>query len=362
MDTSDPNITFDDKGVCNHCTKYFTIMDRYFSDTQAAQDVFTRTIAQIKSDGKGRKYDCVIGVSGGVDSTYVAWKVKEIGLRPLAVHLDNGWDSELAVHNIEKVLKNLDIDLFTYVIDWEEFKDLQISFLKASTPDIEIPSDHAIVATLYRAAAKVGVKYIIRGANIATECILPGAWSQGHSDWKYIKNIHKKFSARKLHSFPQFSFLGYAAFKYFRGIRDFNILNYLPFNKQEAMDLIQQQLGWQNYGGKHYESIYTRFYQGYILPVKFGFDKRRAHLSTLVCSKQILREEALAQMASDPYPSEEMKQQDKEYVIKKLRLTEKEFEEIMKTPPKKFSNYPSYATTWWYKAIWGAYKKIKRIP
>jgi len=301
-------------------------------------------------------------VSGGVDSTFVAWKVKELGLRPLAVHLDNCWDSELAVHNIEKVLKKLDIDLYTHVLDWEEFKDLQIAFLKASTPEIEIPTDHAIIAVLYKAAEREGVRYVLRGANVATECILPSAWSQGHWDFKYIKYIHKKYGTKKLKSYPHITFLKRIYYKTIKRIIEFNILNYLDYNKKEAMKIISEKLGWENYGGKHYESIYTRFYQGYILPVKFGFDKRKAHLSTLICSGQISRDDALEIIKKDPYPSEELKLQDKEYVIKKLGLSPEEFTNIMKMPAKKFCDYPSYSNSWWYSFIWNLYKKIKNIP
>jgi N-acetyl sugar amidotransferase len=273
-----------------------------------------------------------------VDITYVAYRVKQLGLRPLAVHLDNGWDSELAVKNIEETLKRLNIDLYTEVLDWEEFKDLQVSFLKASTPDSEIPTDHAIVALLANMAEKIGVRYIIIGNNVRTETHLPRAWSQGHFDWKYISGLQKRFGSRPLKTFPHFNF-----FTYYRRMltqKRIEILNYLGYNKKDALRVLQDELGWRYYGGKHYESIYTRFYQGYILPNKFGFDKRRSHLSSLVCSGEISRQQALDELKVPTYaPS--MQEEDREYVVKKLGLTEEEFTAIMQAPKKSYWDYPS---------------------
>ena len=300
-----------------------------------------RLVEKMKRDGRGKPYDCIIGVSGGVDSTYVAYKVKQMGLRPLAVHMDNGWDSELAVKNIEETLKRLGIDLYTEVLDWEEFKDLQVAFLKASTPDSEIPSDHAIWAVLGDMADKLKVKYIVSGFNVRTESHLPRAWSYGHVDWKYIRSVYKQFgNGPRLKTFPHFNL-----FTYYRRLlthRRVDILNYIEFDKTEAMKFLENELGWRYYGGKHHESIYTRFYQGYILPVKFGFDKRRCHFSSLVCSGEISREVALEQLEHPTYaPS--MQEDDREYVVKKLGLTESEFDAIMKAPRKTFWDYPSYS-------------------
>jgi N-acetyl sugar amidotransferase len=293
----------------------------------------------MKRAGRGKPYDCLIGVSGGVDSTYVAYLVKKMGLRPLAVHMDNGWDSELAVKNIEETLKRLGIDLHTEVLDWEEFKSLQVAFLKASTPDSEIPSDHAIWAVLGDMADRLKVKYIISGFNVRTETHLPRAWSQGHFDWKYIRSVNQQFGRGRLKTFPHIGFLTY--YRRLLTQRRVDILNYIDYNKAEAMKILEQELGWRYYGGKHYESIYTRFYQGYILPTKFGYDKRRSHLSSLVCSGEMTREAALKELDKPTYqPS--MQEEDREYVVKKLGLTDEEFEAILNAPKKSFWDYPSY--------------------
>ena len=342
MDTTDTSITFNENGVCNHCQKYDEVISSYPFNSQASIDLeLEKMLNRAKKECRDKPYDCVIGVSGGVDSTYLAYIAKEKGLRPVAVHLDNGWDSELAVHNIEKVLKNLGIDLITHVLEWDEFKDLQISFLKAGVSDAEIPTDHAISGILYKVARKYGIKTILLGTNIATESGLPFAWTYGVSDWMYIDGIHKKFGTRKLTNYPHFRFLDEFYWKVFCGIRVFPILDFVPYNKAEALDVLQNVLGWQYYGGKHYESIYTRFFQGYILPKKFNIDKRRAHLSSLIRSGQTTREEALEEMSTPTYP-EDMQRDDREYVIKKLGLTEKEFDEIMAAPVKSYRDYPNY--------------------
>ena len=339
MDTTDPDIVFDENGVCNHCHTYDRMVREYVVDGEEGLRHLEQTAQKIRKDGQGKKYDCVIGVSGGVDSTYVAYHVKKLGLRPLAVHLDNGWDSELAVKNIEETLKRLGIDLYTEVLDWEEFKDIQISFLKASTPDSEIPTDHAINALLGNLAQKIGVKYVIIGSNVRTEMHLPRAWSQGHLDWKYIREIQKRFGTQPFRTFPHIGFFTY----YLRMLtqKRVEILNCLGYNKKEALRVLREELGWRYYGGKHYESIYTRFYQGYILPEKFGFDKRRSHLSSLVCSGEVTREQALEELKVPTYaPS--MQEEDREYVVKKLGLTDAEFAAIMSAPRKSYWDYPSY--------------------
>ena len=278
MDTSEPKITFDKNGICNHCHKF---------QTRTKTELFSKKrrdllLKRIKAKKKG-KYDCIIGVSGGVDSTFLAYLVKEkFKLNPLAVHLDNGWNSELAVSNIHKTLTKLKIDLHTEVIDWDEFRDLQIAFLKSSIADSEVPSDHAITATLYRTAARFNISFILNGGNVATEGILPESWVWSHLDFDIIKDIHKKFGNKKLKTFPTLSLPRLAYYMFFRKIRNIPLLNYLDFNKQEAKKIITEKLGWEDYGGKHFESIYTRFFQAYILPKKFNIDKRLPHLSTLI--------------------------------------------------------------------------------
>jgi N-acetyl sugar amidotransferase len=338
MDTTDPEITFDEQGVCSHCRRYASVArQRLIPPTERERELEV-LVRQMRQAGEGKPYDCVIGVSGGVDSTYVAWLVKGLGLRPLAVHLDNGWNSELAVANIEKTLKTLGIDLFTHVIDWEEFRDLQVSFLEASTPDGEVPTDHAIFALLYEMAARHGVRYVITGTNVATEAVLPQKWGYGYFDWRYIKDVHRRFGSARLSTYPHFSLLGLFSYVFLRRIRLVSILNYIDYDKAQAMDVLQKQLGWTYYGGKHYESIYTRFYQAYLLPRKFDIDKRKAHYSTLINSGQMTREQALAALQEPVYP-QHLLEQDRAYTIKKLALSAEQFEAIMRTANKTFEDY-----------------------
>ena len=341
MDTTDPYITFDENGVCKHCHRYDQLVrDNVLTGEKGRQEL-QEIFARIKRDGAGKQYDCVIGVSGGVDSTFAAYKVKQLGLRPLAVHLDNGWDSERAVDNIHKALNTLGIDLHTHVIDWEEFNDLQLAFLKASTPDSEIPSDHAIVSLMYKTPDRLGIKHVITGYNVRTEGTGVTAWSQGHYDWKYIKSVHRQFGTVPLQTFPHMCRAEWGSYRR-RGIwPGVHILDYLDYNKSEALRILENELGYQYYAQKHFESIYTRFFQGYILPRKFGFDKRKVHLSSLICAREISREEALERLREPPYPVE-MQETDKEYVIKKLGITEEEFEGIMALPKKTIYDYPSY--------------------
>lgn len=360
MDTSDPDITFDEQGCCSHCHEYDRLINHESWLRKRQPGAFEAVVSQIKENGKGKDYDCLIGVSGGVDSTYVAYLTKQLGLRPLAVHLDNGWDSELAVSNIEKALNKLNIDLYTQVLDWEEFRDLQLSFLKSSTPDSEIPTDHAILAVLYKVAARENLKYVICGHNTASEGGGVAAWSQGHADSKYIRSIQKLYGTRPLGSFPNYGIFDFFYYTVIKKIRWIPILDYIDYDKKAALDILQEEMGWKAYGGKHYESIYTRFYQGFILPNKFGFEKRRLHLSGLIWSGQLTRERALEEMKHSDYP-EELQQQDKEYVIKKLEITRETFEAIMAKPPKSFWDYPSYKKDFYkYKWLISIYHGLKR--
>lgn len=357
MDTTDPDIEFNEEGICNHCIKSESIIKGIqLFNKEVQNEKFNKIIDEIKQAGRNKKYDCIIGVSGGVDSTYVAYIVKKAGLRPLAVHLDNGWNSELSVSNIEKTLKVLDIDLYTEVLDWEEFKDLQLSFLKASVPHCEHPTDHAITAILYKVASMNNVRYIILGSNISTESYGVKSWSGGQRDWKYIKSIQKIFGNVKLKSYPNLSGSKLFFYKYIKGIKTVNILDYVAYVKEDAMRIIQKELGWQYYGGKHYESIYTRFFQTYILPRKFNIDKRKIHLSPLIASGQITREEALEELRKEIYPNN-LIQDDKEFVIKKLGLSEKEFDDIMDAPVKSFWDYPSYENSWWFKYLYPLFRR-----
>lgn len=340
MDTSDPDIRFDEQGVCNHCHGYNALVAREVRTGQAGTEALLRIVDRIKAHGRGKQYDCVMGVSGGVDSTYLAYIAKQLGLRPLAVHLDNGWDSELAVSNIEKVLKTLSIDLYTVVLDWEEFRDLQLAFLKASVSDAEIPTDHAIGAAMHRVASERGILYMLSGENLVTEGVLPGSWTYGVWDWKYIRGVHQRFGTVPLRRFPHYSLANLLYYRAARQMRTVRPLNFLPYVKSEVMRVLQHELGWKYYGGKHYESIYTRFFQGYILPRKFGIDKRKAHLSTLICSGQITRDTAVTELSCQSY-SPELQRQDHEYVTKKLGLRAEEFAGIMALPIRTHRDFPN---------------------
>lgn len=340
MDTTDTEIVFDEEGNCNHCSQYFRLSPLYGYHGEETDKKRDALIAQMKADGKGKKYDCVVGVSGGVDSSYVAYLAKQYGLRALCVHFDNGWNSKLAVKNIDNILKKLDFDYETNVVEWEEFKDLQIAFLKASVANIEIPSDHAFLAAIYGICRKYKIKYQLSGSNFATEGILPKSWGYNAKDLKHLKAIQKRFGTKKLKTYPTLGLKKEIFSTYVHKIKMIRLLNYVPYNKPQAMEVIQKELDWVYYGGKHYESIFTRFFQAYILPVKFNIDKRRAHYSTMICSNQISREEALLEMEKPTYPPD-LLASDKEYVIKKLGLSEKEFEEIMNTPVKSYAEYPN---------------------
>ena len=340
MDGSDPLISFDDEGVCNHCRDYKEKIDRIPSNPDERKKILNQIVAEIRDKGKNSEYDCIVGVSGGVDSTYVAYLVKKLGLRPLAIHMDNGWNSELSVSNIEKCLSKYEIDLLTRVLDWEEFRNLQKAFLRASVPDGEIPTDHAILAVLYQEAIKHKVSFIITGHNLVTEGILPKSWSAGHRDWRYIKAINKRFGEAKLNNFPHFSYLDLFYYFVIRRLRVVNILDYVDYNKTQIMNILQDEMDWRPYPAKHYESIYTRFFQGYVLPEKFGYDKRKAHLSTLINSGQMSRAEALEALAAPPL-SGQMLEDDMDFVLKKLGFSEEEFQDIMALPKRSYKDYPN---------------------
>jgi N-acetyl sugar amidotransferase len=345
MDTTDPEITFDGQGVCHHCRRYDLVIERLLSIGSRGQERLGRLVEAITRNGKGKEYDCVIGISGGVDSTYALLKVRQLGLRPLAIHLDNGWDPEPTVKNIQQALDHLGVELFTHVLDWDEFRDLQLAFLKASTPDSEIPTDHAINAVLNNIAARFHLDFIVTGSNVRTESHLPRQWSQGHSDWKYIQSVHERFGTVPLRTFPHLGFRDQCWFAIRKGY--INILNYFEYVRRDAVRELQQEFGWQDYGAKHQESIYTRFYQGVLLPKKFGFDKRRSHLSSLICSGEITREDALRELEKPPYPMEQQ-ESDFQYVAKKLGLSDDELARIFAEPPKRFQDYPSYDTPYYH--------------
>jgi len=340
MDTTDSDITFDNQGVSNHAIDFIEKSKLRIIDPEKRDSALNNLVKKIKADGKQKEYDCIIGVSGGTDSTYVAYLVKKMGLRPLAVHLDNGWDSELAVDNIDRVLKKLDIDLYTHVMDWEEFKGLQLSFLYASTPDLEIPTDHAINATLFQTAAKFDVKYILSGSNFNDEGIWPESWAYGHLDWKYIKGIHKLFMKNPLTTYPHISLPKLFYTVAIKRIKTIAILNYLSFEKYAARKLLEEQFDWRDYGGKHNESQYSKFVQEYILPKKFNIDVRKAYLSAPILRGQITRDEALDQL-KEPIATAQNQDNQREYFLRKMGLSSHELEQIMAAPVKSRFDYTS---------------------
>jgi len=362
----DPNLVLDQNGMCNHCHYYFEQEKEFIKTGAEAENLLNNTIKQIKEYGKNHKYDCLIGLSGGVDSSYVAYLAKQKGLRALCVHFDNGWNSELAVMNIQNIVNKLGFDLYTYVINWDEFKDLQLAYLKASVIDIEVLTDHAIFGTLFKIAKENDIKYVLGGLNIVTEGILPYHWTYNKKDYINIKSIHKEFGTRQLDTFP---FLDKKMKKFISqsGVEFVNYLNWVPYIKNDVKKLLQKEIDWRDYGGKHYESIWTRFYQGYILPVKFKVDKRKAHLSTMICSGQITKEEALEEMNQPPYDPAQLKI-DKEFVLKKLDLSEKEFDDIMKLPVRNHREFETEGSFFNYypvlkplRPLWEVFKSITGI-
>ncbi len=338
MDTTDPIIEFDENGICNHCRGYDKLAKKYVLTGKEGEQELGKIVDKIKEQGKNQEHDCIMGLSGGVDSTYAVYLAKKLGLRPLAVSVDNGYDSEIAVNNVKNIVEKLDLDLYTYVIDWNEFRDLQLAYLKASVVDIEAITDHAIEAGLYNTANERGIKYILNGSSFVTESIMPKSWLYRKNDLINLKAIHNQFGTVKLKSFPTRGLLKQLYYHFIKNIKPVAILNYVAYVQKDAKRLIAQELDWKDHGGKHYESVFTHFYQAHILPRKFNIDKRKAHLSTLICSGQITREDALKEVQKDLYSEEDLKK-DKDYVLKKLGLTNEEFEKIMNFPVKSHLDY-----------------------
>jgi N-acetyl sugar amidotransferase len=352
MDTTDPEIIFDGNGVCNHCTNAIKMLKQppYGLLPNEKEKALYELINKIKKSGKGKKYDCVIGLSGGVDSSYLAYLVKKWGLRPIAVHLDNYWNSEIAEQNINNICNNLGLVEERINVNWDEFKDLQLAFLKASTPDSEIPSDNGIFAALWDTAKKNKVKYILTGYNSASESILAKAWSQGYFDKTYINTLQKQFGTKKI-SFHVLSDWEILINKVFHGIKLITTLDYVNYDKEKAKILIADELGWKDYGRKHGESTYTRIFQEYILPVKFGFDKRKAHFSSLIVAGQMTREEALKKLSEPLYADKESINYDIDILCKKFEITIDEFVKIMALPIKSINDYSSDNKKYRYKLL-----------
>ncbi len=336
MDTTTKAIRFNAAGVCNFCDMHDE-MDRAYPFGEAGRGKLNEIVARIKEAGKGKKYDCICGTSGGRDSTYVLYLAKVIlGLRPLAVHFDNGWNSAIASKNVYKVCKALDLDLETYVVDWEEFRDIQISMLKASTPDSEIPSDLAIHAVLMKTAEKEGVKYVLNGHSFRTEGIAPVDWT--FIDGRYVEAVHRRFGRKPLRTYPNYKIFDYIKSLFVYRTKVVPIINFFPYAQEEVQKLLEDNLGWEYYGGHHYESYYTKFNHTYLLPKKFNIDKRRTEYAALVRSGYMDREEAV-KLLSEPeaYDLELV-----EYTREKLELDDAEWNAILNAKPKSFRDYPSY--------------------
>ena len=333
----DNNISFDNKGVCNYCSE---VKPRY-EEVKQNYSKFSEIIQEIKEAGKRKKYDCIIGMSGGVDSSYVAHLCKVHELKPLVVHFDNGWNSELAVDNVYNIINKNNFELFTLVVDWEEFKDLQRSYILSDVVDIEVPTDHAITASLIKLAKKHNIKHMISGANVATESGMPSGWSWRKADLINIKDIHKKFGKIKLKTFPT-----YSSFQLFKdrifgfSQKRIDILDYMEYKKNDALQILKDEYDWREYGGKHYESLFTKFYQAHILPHKFKIDKRIPHLSSMIRNGEISKADAALELSEPLYDPYEL-ERDREYFCKKLEFTLEEFEEIMSKDRKDHLSYKS---------------------
>lgn len=340
MDTTDPDIVFTENKTCNHCDGYQQKVNSQLIPLDRNTAMLSSLADEIKIHSKKKEYNCVIGISGGVDSTYVALLAKDLKLTPILVHFDNGWNSDISVRNIKNTAKKTGFDLFTYVVDWDEFRDIQRSLFKSSVIDIEMATDHAIKATLYAIAKKFRVNYILSGGNVITEAIMPSSWRHIKIDKKNIVDIHKQFGSVKLKTYPFLGILKKQLYKKFLGINEVQILNYVRFNREEVVDKLIKELDWMPYGGKHHESVFTRFYQGVILPRKFNVDKRKCHYSNLICSGQMTREGALT-LLKEPAYEERLQKEDEVFVMKKLGFEKGEFEEYISLPRVEHEYYKS---------------------
>ena len=343
MDASAKDITFDDRGICNYCSEFINRSGEILNESPLQKyPKLNNLLQKIKNEGKGKKYDCIVGVSGGVDSSWVLVQVKSLGLRPLAVHMDNGWNSELAQNNISNLVNSLEVDLFTYVIDWNEYKGLMQTFFDADVLDIELLYDNALLAVDYKLAAKYGTKYILSGSNQATEGMrMPPGWNWFKYDKKNIVSIAKLFGGPKIKTFPLFGVLDYVLYDRIRKIKWIPFLDFTEYNKEFALRELEAKYGYKRYPYKHYESIFTRFYQGYILPRKFHVDKRKLHLSTLVASGQMTRDEALKGVDGIAYPTQMELEEDLNYFLKKMGWTKGQLDDYISRPEKSHATYPS---------------------
>ena len=359
MDSTAANIVFDHQGYCNYCTNF--INDLAHNGLVASIAQRDDLLQKVGRDGKSAEYDCIVGLSGGVDSSYALYLAVKNGLRPLAVHLDNGWNSELATHNISQLVRTLKVDLITHVIDWSENRDLQLSFFKADVLDIDMLMDNAMLALNYRVARQHKVRWILAGTNRSTEGMhMPSNWNWLKFDARNIRDIHRRFGSIPIKTHPLISVQGFIWNRYVRGIRWTSFLDYFDYRKADALATLEAEVGYRPYIYKHYESVFTRFYQGYILPRKFGVDKRKLHLSTLIVTGQMSREQALEAMSQSPYPELSLQEDDYLFVLKKLGLTEEEFQTYMKAPQIAHDAYKSEKPLW--DILYRTYKRFHVTP
>jgi N-acetyl sugar amidotransferase len=341
MDLSDAAIQFDQHGVCDHCLDFEeNVRPKWHTDERGHEEL-SRTVDKIKQDGKGRDFDCILGMSGGLDSSYLLHlAVKNFGLRPLVFHVDGGWNTDIAVNNIQVIVDRLGLDLFTEVINWEEMKDFQLSFFKSGVPHLDIPQDHAFVATLYHFAHKHKIKYILNGGNISTECVRnPKEWLYYGTDMAQLKDIQRRFGTRKLETYPFSSILFHKVYlRYIRGVQVVKPLNFMPYTKENAIAELTREYGWKAYPQKHFESRFTRFFEGYWLPTRFGFDTRRVQYSSLILTGQMTRDEALERLESPAYDPKTI-DEDFEYIAKKLGISVDELRGYHSMPKKSYRDY-----------------------
>ena len=341
MDTTDSRITFDSNGVCDHCNDFYTNVKPNWHTDERGRAEMEKLVENIKKDGKGRNFDCLLGMSGGVDSSYLLHlAVKELGLRPLVFHVDGGWNSELAVHNIQVMIEKLGLELHTEEINWNEMRDFQLAFFKSGVPHIDIPQDHAFIATLYNFADKYNIKYILNGGNISTECVRnPMEWLYYGTDMAQLNDIMKRFSTVEMKTYPFSSIFRHKFYlRYIRGVQVVKPLNYMPFIKEDALDLLTKEYCWTPYPQKHFESIFTKFFEGYWLPERFGFDTRRVQFSSLILTGQMKREDALNMLESPAYNTETI-EEDFNYIANKLEITPDELRSYFNMPKKFYWDY-----------------------
>lgn len=345
MDTTDPDITFDTLGQCNHCTNYIDNILPYTYHKSTSEKDWELILQSIKAKGKSKKYDCLVGVSGGIDSSYVAHLCKEYGVRPLLWHLDNGWNTEISNQNVRKLANKLEYDLETITLDWNEFKEIQLAFLRSSIVDFEMPTDIAILGASYQLAAKHDIPTILSGGNFSAEGILPLQWGYHvMNDMKIYRHIVKKYSKLPLKNTPTAGFFDNFYFKFIKKIKTYYPLNYIDFNKDEAKEFLLKDYEFGDYGGKHQESKITGFWQAYVMPMKYNMDYRKATLSSQICSNQLTREEALEELNKPTY-SEEQAQKDISFIANKLNISEEEFKSFLQLPPKTYVDFPNSRKT-----------------